>query len=116
MPFHEQRQNGECPLGGNFYVCSREMGGFSGCCMSDPCVPGGSCPKEKDRTPGRGGFTSKLRSSSRIPTDLDFRLCDTYHNNCSGYSNTNSIRRLIQDTASINYIIQPFVCGSIAKQ
>ncbi|KAH7068547.1 hypothetical protein FB567DRAFT_541268 [Paraphoma chrysanthemicola] len=53
MTFHVLRQNGECPLGGNFYVCSRGMGGFSGCCTSDPCAPGGGCPSEKDRTPGR---------------------------------------------------------------
>ncbi|KAH7061710.1 hypothetical protein BKA63DRAFT_201014 [Paraphoma chrysanthemicola] len=68
MTSHVLRQNGECPLGGNFYVCSREMGGFSGCCTADPCAPGGGCPKEKDRTPGRDSAVSTTTTAFATAT------------------------------------------------
>jgi hypothetical protein len=54
MSFQLLRRVGDCPVGGVFYTCSPEMGGFSGCCLEDPCRPGGVCPSDKDRTPGRG--------------------------------------------------------------
>jgi hypothetical protein len=54
MSFQLHRRVGDCPLGGNFYRCGSRMGGFVGCCLEDPCHPGGICPNEKDRTPSRG--------------------------------------------------------------
>ncbi|KAF2026105.1 hypothetical protein EK21DRAFT_103461 [Setomelanomma holmii] len=68
MTSHLRRQNSECPSGGNFYVCSKEMGGFSGCCTSDPCFSGGGCPKEKDRTPGRESSTIATTSAVATPS------------------------------------------------
>jgi hypothetical protein len=57
MTFDMRRQDGTCPLGGTWYKCAVDLGGFSGCCTMDPCLPGGGCPEEKDLTPGRSRFT-----------------------------------------------------------
>ncbi|KAF1911533.1 hypothetical protein BDU57DRAFT_524058 [Ampelomyces quisqualis] len=66
MPVRNRRQDGTCPSGGTFYKCAREVGGFSGCCLNDPCFPGGFCSEDKDRLPGR--FSSTLTTLTSAAT------------------------------------------------
>lgn len=62
------RRIDDCPEGGVFYMCN----GFRGCCAMDPCMPGSTCPSDKDLTPGRAsdGRTSipGVQSSMTTPT------------------------------------------------
>jgi hypothetical protein len=64
-----RRQIDDCPFGGSFYKCSVEFGGFSGCCTTEPCSRGGTCPKENDRTPGRSEFLPAYMTYDNTRTD-----------------------------------------------
>jgi hypothetical protein len=58
MSLQLQRRVGDCPLGGVYYKCDANNGGFSGCCLDNPCFQSGFCPKDKDRTPDWGTLSS----------------------------------------------------------
>ncbi|KAH7379107.1 hypothetical protein DE146DRAFT_586885, partial [Phaeosphaeria sp. MPI-PUGE-AT-0046c] len=61
-----------CPYGGVFYKCSTILGGFTGCCLTDPCLSSrGGCPEEKDRTPDRytPSPSTGTTSSTVVPQD-----------------------------------------------
>lgn len=60
------RQNGECPLGGEYYSCQN----FQGCCFVDPCGPGGSCSSKPpgNGSPGRKTTEAITKSPSPSPS------------------------------------------------
>ncbi|KAF2133030.1 hypothetical protein P153DRAFT_178404 [Dothidotthia symphoricarpi CBS 119687] len=72
----------DCPNGGVFYSCSN---GFRGCCLEDPCMPNGGCPKEKDRTPNNSLSANPVLS---VPSTRSFSRPDSMSSSSASGSRT----------------------------